>query len=78
MIIAFYPGGGGNRYYHYLQGRRDFDQLTTYDNLLTDQEFSYRYLTSDSLLLDQELILTHCVNAPLLRRLFPAHTITII
>jgi len=78
MIIAFYPGGGGNRYYHYLQGRRDFDQLTTYDSLLTDQEFSYRYLTSDSSLPDQELILTHCVNAPLLRRLFPAHTITII
>jgi organic radical activating enzyme len=74
MIIAFYPGAGGNRYYHYLSGRRDFRPHTTYDHLLKFQEFEYRYLDNCSCLPDRELILTHCVNVPLLRRLFPAHT----
>jgi organic radical activating enzyme len=74
MIIAFYPGAGGNRYYQYLMGRRDFKTQTTYDHLLKTQPFEYRYLSADSKLPDQELILTHCVNVPLLRHLFPNQT----
>ena len=74
MILAFYPGAGGNRYYQYLMGRRDFEPRTTYDHLLNTQAFEYRYLSADSKLPDQELILTHCVNVPLLRRLFPNQT----
>jgi len=73
MIIAFYPGAGGNRYYHYLQGLTDFVPNKTYDTSLS-QRFEYRYLDQDSAgLPDQELILTHCVNVPLLLRLFPDH-----
>ena len=71
MIIAFYPGSGGNRYSQYLQGQRDFKTHTTYDHSLHDQKFEYRYLSADSDLPDRELILTHCVNVPLLKRLFP-------
>jgi hypothetical protein len=74
MIIAFYPGSGGNRYYQYLMGRRDFEMQTTYDHLLKTQAFEYRYLSADSKLPDQKLILTHCVNVPLLRQLFPNQT----
>lgn len=74
MIIAFYPGAGGNRYYQYIMGRRDFKPQTTYDHLLKTQAFEYRYLSADSKLPDQELILTHCVDVPLLRRLFPNQT----
>jgi organic radical activating enzyme len=74
MIIAFYPGAGGNRLYHYLNGKRDFSQHTTYDYLLKNQTFEYRYLTNDTVgLLDQDLILTHCVNVPLLTKHFPNH-----
>ena len=38
MIIAFYPGAGGNRFYHYLQGQTMFDPQTTYDHLLKTQK----------------------------------------
>ena len=71
MIIAFYPGAGGNRYYHYLNGQRNFKSQTTYDHLLSNQSLDYRYLTVTSNLVDCELILTHCVNVPLIRKLFP-------
>jgi organic radical activating enzyme len=74
MIIAFYPGAGGNRLYHYLRGKRDFFQGTTYDHLLKNQSFEYRYLTNNTVgLPDQDLILTHCVNVPLLTKHFPNH-----
>jgi organic radical activating enzyme len=72
MIIAFYPGAGGNRLYHYLKGKRDFSPLTTYDYLLKNQSFKYRYLTNYTVgLPDRDLILTHCVNVPLLTKHFP-------
>jgi hypothetical protein len=74
MIIAFYPGAGGNRYYHYLAGRRDFLPQTTYDHLLKNQSFEYRYLDQESIgLTDCPVILTHCVNVPLIRKHFPTH-----
>jgi hypothetical protein len=71
MIIAFYPGSGGNRYYHYINGRSEFTANVTYDHLLQNQRFEYRYVDSNSRLPNQELILTHCVNVPLLQQLFP-------
>jgi hypothetical protein len=75
MIIAFYPGAGGNRFYHYLQGQTMFDPQTTYDHLLKTQKMEYRYLTSTSVGIDdQPLILTHCVNVPLLKQHWPEQT----
>jgi len=74
MIIAFYPGAGGNRYYCYLMGLTDFLPQTTYDYLLKNQNFKYRYLDQNSIgLTDQPVILTHCVNVPLIRKHFPEH-----
>ena len=75
MIIAFYPGAGGNRFYHRLQGQTLFDPRTTYDHLLKTQKMEYRYLTTDSVgIVDQPLILTHCVNVPLLKQHWPEQT----
>jgi organic radical activating enzyme len=74
MIIAFYPGSGGNRYCLWRQGYRDFKKAVTYDHMLQSQEFVYRYLDSSTVGLDdQPLILTHCMNVPLIRKHFPEH-----
>jgi len=74
MIIAFYPGAGGNRLYHYLNGQREFVPHKTYDDSLSSQKPEYRHLTNDTIgLPNQELILTHCVNVPLIQKHFPGH-----
>jgi hypothetical protein len=33
MIIAFYPGAGGHRFYQWVQGLREFEQNRRYDEL---------------------------------------------
>ena len=73
MIISFYPGSGGNRFYLWTKGQRNFDQGQIYDYTWQNQDFAYRYLDSTTQLPDQEVILTHCVNIPLLKKLFPGH-----
>jgi len=75
MIIAFYPGSGGNRYYHHINGRSEFKPQTAYDNHLIAQSSTYRYLDNDTIGLPDvpALILTHCVNVPLLKKHFPEH-----
>jgi len=74
MIIGFYPGAGGNRYYWYLTGQRNFQPHTTYDHLLQNQYPAYRYLDQNCVGLDdRKVILTHCVNVPLMKQLFPNH-----
>ena len=56
MIIAFYPGGGGNRYYLMSQGHTDFNTNQSYDSWLR-QNPQYRYIEFDSKKLpDQDLI----------------------
>lgn len=74
MIIAYYPGAGGNRYYLMTQGQGEFESGKIYDQKLQDQDFKYRYLDAESKLDNQDLILTHCVNVPLLKKLFPKQT----
>lgn len=72
MIIAFYPGIGGNRYFLFRQGQQDFSPGKSYDQLVRSQNFAYRYLDSTTQhLTDQETILTHCMNVPLIKKLFP-------
>jgi organic radical activating enzyme len=74
MIVAFYPGSGGNRYFLWQQGQRDFKSSTTYDHLLWHQAFEYRYLDRTTIgLPDRPFILTHCMNVPLIRKHFPEH-----
>jgi len=73
MIISFYPGSGGNRFYLWTKGQRNFDPGQIYDYTWQNQDFAYRYLDSTTQLPNQEVILTHCVNIPLLKKLFPGH-----
>jgi len=79
MIIGFYPGLGGNRYYLSTTGKDNFESGSAYDSAVKDQLLSYRYLSKDTIgLPDKSLILTHCVNVPLLQQHFPGHTVVII
>jgi len=78
LVISFYPGGGGNRYYLYTKGRKDFLPKKTYDDLVQNQPFEYRYITRDSLLHDLPVVLTHCVNTSILKKNFPEHEIIVI
>ena len=39
MIIAYYPGAGGNRYYLMTQGQGEFESGKIYDQKLQDQDF---------------------------------------
>ena len=73
MIVAFYPGAGGGRYQHYLSGQTKFELGKTYDHAAHPVDSVHRYLDSQSKVPDQDLIFTHCVNVPLLRKLFPNH-----
>ena len=75
MIIAFYPGTGGNRYLLHLQGKTDFALGKSYDHLVRSQNPVYRYLDNTTHgLADQEVILTHCMNVPLMQQTFPNQT----
>jgi hypothetical protein len=73
MIISYYPGTGGNRYYQYINDNKSFVLGKAYDYAIPDQNNQHRYIYNDTILSDRNLILTHCVNIPLLKKLFPAH-----
>jgi hypothetical protein len=63
MLIGYYPGGGGNRYYQYSLGR-DFDQPdVAYDSLVM-LPCRGKYLNASGELKNQtyDTILLHCVN----------------
>lgn len=79
MIIAFYPGAGGNRYRRMIENLEWQQSNRSYDHLVKDQYFSNRYLFADSIIKNQEdAILTHCVNTPLISTIFPGKPITVI
>jgi hypothetical protein len=78
MIIAFYPGAGGNRYLRMLKELKWTDSNTSYDRLVSGQEFKHRYLTDDVSNGAQDFILTHCLNEPHIRSKFPNHNIVFI
>jgi hypothetical protein len=78
MIIAFYPGAGGNRYRQMLLGN-DWDKSNvSYDNTNLDQMFANRYLLNESFNNNAEHILTHCMNRTLINQLFPDRDIVFI
>lgn len=75
MIIAFYPGGGGNRFYQWLNGRRLFDATVGYDRENPYQAKINRYPThsNQSQLLDFPCVFTHCMNYNFIVQCWPGH-----
>lgn len=79
MIIAFYPGAGGNRYLLKIIGK-EWDNLgISYDNQVVGQQFLHRYLLESKILeTNSEYILTHCMNISHIQKKFPDHNICFI
>lgn len=62
MIVAFYPGAGGNRYLQMLQGHDWTQSKVSYDKSNPEQIYSYRYLIDQVPRPGAECTLTHCMN----------------
>ncbi|CAB4138020.1 hypothetical protein UFOVP328_213 [uncultured Caudovirales phage] len=77
MIIAFYPGGCGNRYLQYLLGNEWATHRRSYDNAAF-QLFEHRYLLSSVPPAVQEHTLTHSVNSQQIGGAFPDQPIVFI
>lgn len=61
MVIAFYPGGGGNRYLQMLLGNSWTKLKTSYDTT-NRQKYEYRYLLETMPAPSYGNVLTHCMN----------------
>lgn len=75
MIIAFYPGAGGNRYQRMMQNLEWQQPDTSYDAVNLGQNFNNRYLLDDAFNTDREFVLTHCLNTTHLQNKIPGHDI---
>lgn len=71
MIIAFYPGSGGNRFFKYINGLTEFEKNSTYDRKNPYQIYGNRYLDAP---VDCQIIFTHNMNVPHLKSVFPSQT----
>lgn len=78
MIIAFYPGAGGNRYQRMMQNLEWQQPNTSYDTVNPGQNFNNRYLLGDAVNTDREFILTHCLNTTHLQNKIPGHDIVFV
>lgn len=79
MIIAYYPGAGGNKYYNKIKGAPWQTHQKSYDNEIYDQLEKHRYVFQNSLVDNHaDYILTHCVNTVLLNKLWPGREIHVI
>jgi hypothetical protein len=78
MIIAFYPGAGGNRYLRMMQNLEWQQSNISYDAVNTGQDFNNRYLFGDAVNTNQNFILTHCLNTTHLQNKIPGHEIVFV
>jgi len=78
MIVAFYPGAGGNRYLRMLTGHEWHSPRRGYDDLIKNQQADHRYLYPDSTIESPGIVLTHCMNTPLIKKICPYHQIVVI
>lgn len=78
MVIAFFPGAGGNRYLQMLLGNNWKTHRVSYDSKNTEQLFENRYLLTDVAARTAEHVLTHCMNSRKLKTIFPDKEITFI
>ena len=78
MIIAFYPGGGGNRYLQKLLGNDWTRTHISYDKINTKQQYLHRYLLEPVPPVESQYILTHCMHSPKIQQTFPGHDMVFI
>jgi len=79
MIIAFYPGAGGNRYLKRISGEDWTATGISYDNQVLDQLYSHRYLLEEQLpAAKTKYVLTHCMNSKKIQQMFPNKLIVFI
>jgi hypothetical protein len=79
MIVAFYPGAGGNRYLRMTQDKEWQLHGRSYDDVVRNQSSLNRYIYPDrEYSITDDVILTHCVNTKLIRNTWPNHAITVI
>lgn len=78
MLICFYPGAGGNRFYLYLLNKFYKKHGVSFDrkNNFQGNNFIYRYLESDEIYKFDDVVpvLTHCLNYKKLKLHFPFKT----
>ena len=78
MIIAFYPGAGGNRYLQKLLNN-DWTQLhRSYDTANAEQRYEHRYLIANTAHPASQYTLTHCMNSKRIQQVFPGVPIVFI
>lgn len=74
MIIAWYSGGGGNRFYQWItKNLRNFDLNCTYDRSNPFQFYPNRYPGIIEGQVNLPVIFTHCMNYNLIQKLWPGH-----
>jgi hypothetical protein len=78
MIIAFYPGAGGNRYQRMMQNFEWQQTNISYDTVNQRQDFDNRYLLGNAVNTDRTFILTHCLNKTHLQNKIPGHDIVFV
>lgn len=78
MIIAFYPGGCGNRYLNFIKDK-EYQTFSKSYEASNRQKNTNRYLLSKNTKRcegeDTEIILTHCLNYNKIKYYFPKHSI---
>jgi len=78
MIICFYPGGGGNRYYNSINNKEYETLSRSYDSSIRipGTHSKFRYLDDSTIYEygDNTTILTHCLNFEKIKYHFPKKT----
>lgn len=68
MVIGFYPGAGGHRYYNWVTNKPFSETEKVYDNAPTD--YDARYATEHSHSEYTDIVSSHCVNYSILKNCY--------
>ena len=68
MVIGFYPGAGGHRYYNWVTNKPFGEPEKVYDNAPTD--YDARYATTESHSTYTDIVSSHCVNYTVLKNCY--------
>lgn len=73
MIVGYYPGAGGNRYYEYANGRKFNKPGIGYDSTTINIVSRSQYFNNNILpnFLETGNILCHCVNYHQIKKAYP-------